>query len=412
MRTRGAFGMNALVRWLATPGAVIAAVVLTMAIRAIAAIAMPAPLESDSLAYFTMAKSFAEGGAMIDHFGQYAFYSPGYPMLLVPFFMIFAASAGVALAVNVALCGIACWLLIRIGTRLAGPVAGVIAGLAFAVWLPGILGATFVHKESLTTVLVLTFVHLILGLKDQARPEGQAVMAGATYGFGLLAGASSILIAAGALWAIFRLARHERAALLAFAGGALLCLVPWLTYTNSLFGKPVLTTNSGFNLYLGNNPAATGRFVSIADTPVGPHWQALLKGYGEDKASEALGAKAREWIAKNPGQAAGLATTKLGLFWAPNIPDRQELTASPAIGAIRLVDVAQHLIIMALGLWGLWLMRQREDARTVAIVMVAFWGVHALTYIITRYRDPVMPLMIAFAAIPVANWIAARRHVA
>jgi hypothetical protein len=287
-----------------------------------------------------------------------------------------------------------------------------IAGLAYAVWLPGIFGATFIHKESLTTLLVLVFVHMVLGLRDKARPEGQAVLAGAVYGFGLLAGASSILIAAGALWAIFRLVRREKAALLAFAGGALLCLVPWLTYTNSLFGKPVLTTNSGFNLYLGNNPAATGRFVSIADTPVGPHWQSLLKGYGEDEASDALGAKAREWIIANPAEAASLAATKLGLFWAPNIPDRQELTASPAIGAIRLVDVLQHLIIMALGLWGLWLMRRKEDARTVAIVIAAFWGVHSLTYIITRYRDPVMPLMIAFAAIPVANWLASKRQVA
>ncbi len=404
--------MNALVRWLATPSAVIAAVMLTMAIRAIAAIAMPAPLESDALAYFSMAESFADGGAMIDHFGQYAFYSPGYPMLLVPFFMLFGASAGAALTINILLAGLSCWLLIKIGARLAGPVAGVIAGLAFAVWLPGILNATFVHKECLTTLLVLAFVHLVLGLRDKARPEGQAVLAGAVYGFGLLAGASSILIAAGALWAIFRLARHDKAALLAFAGGALLCLVPWFTYTNSLFDKPVLTTNSGFNLYLGNNPAATGRFVSIANTPVGPHWQALLTAYGEDKASDALGTKAREWIAENPVEAARLAITKLGLFWAPNIPDRQELTASPAIGAIRLVDVAQHLIIMALGLWGLWQMRRREDARTVAIVIAAFWAVHALTYIITRYRDPIMPLMIAFAAIPVANWLAARRTVA
>ncbi len=388
------------------------AVALTMAVRALAAFAMPAPLESDALAYFTMARSFAEDGAMVDQFGQNAFYSPGYPMLLVPFFIAFGAFANVALAINVALSGLACWLLIKIGTRLAGPVAGVIAGLALAVWLPGIFGATFVHKESLTTALVLAFVQLTLGLRDKAKPEGYAVMAGAAYGFGLLAGASSILIAAGALWTIFRLARHEKAALLAFGGGALFCLVPWLTYTDSLFGKPVLTTNSGFNLYLGNNPAATGRFVSIADTPVGPQWQSLLANHGEAKASEALRADARDWIMTNPVEAARLAAVKLGLFWAPNIPDTQELTASPAIGAIRLVDVAQHLIIMVLGLWGLWQMRRREDAWTVTIVIAAFWGVHALTYIITRYRDPMMPLMIVFAAIPVANWLASKRQVA
>lgn len=404
--------MTGLARWLATPGAAIVAIVLTIAIRSLAALSMPAPLESDALAYVTMARSFAEGGAMQDHFGQFAFYSPGYPMLLVPFFIILGASAGVALAVNVALGAISCWLLAKIGSRIGGPVAGTIAGFAFAVWFPGILGATFVHKESLTTALVLACVHLILGLRDEARPEGQAALAGAAYGLGLLAGASSILIAAAALWVIFRLARHEKAALLAFAGGALLCLVPWLTYTDSLFGKPVLTTNSGFNLYLGNNPAATGRFVSIADTPVGPQWHALLAAEGEAKAAETLGTMARDWIVANPAEAVSLGATKLGLFWAPNIPDPQELTASPAIGAIRIIDVAQHLIIMALGLLAMWRMRARDEARTVALVIAAFWAVHALTYIIVRYRDPVMPLMIAFAAIPVANWLSSRKATA
>lgn len=46
-----------------------------------------------------------------------------------------------------------------------------------------------------------------------------------------------------------------------------------------------MNTNGGFNLYLGNNPAATGFFVSIADTLKGD-----LRGtnYEEQQANSVL----------------------------------------------------------------------------------------------------------------------------
>jgi hypothetical protein len=127
------------------------------------------------------------------------------------------------------------------------------------------------------------------------------------------------------------------------------------------------------------------------------------------EAAEILGQQAREWIAANPATAAGLAVKKLGLFWVPNMPDAAELSADKITSIARIIDVAQHMLIMALGLWGLWTLRKRHDARLIGIAIGGFWVVHALTYIIVRYRDPVMPLLIALAAVVVAQWMTGKK---
>ena len=38
-------------------------------------------------------------------------------------------------------------------------------------------------------------------------------------------------------------------------------------------------------------------------------------------------------------------------------------------------------------------------------MIAGFWLIHAAAYIIPRYRDPAIPLLIVMAAIPVAAWI-------
>lgn len=78
------------------------------------------PLESDALAYFTMARGLAEHGVLADQFGQHVFYSAGYPLLLAPFFAIFGSSVTTALAVNILLTVASLWLLYRLTHLLSG----------------------------------------------------------------------------------------------------------------------------------------------------------------------------------------------------------------------------------------------------------------------------------------------------
>src|SRR3546814_12014499 len=99
-------------------------------------------------------------------------------------------------------------------------------------------------------------------------------------------------------------ARHSFApafsAGLCFIVGATLMLAPWLYATNQMVGRPVLTTNAAFNLSLGNNPAATGKFVSIAATPLAKEWNATRLRLGQVGHSDPLHAQAPGGVHHKP----------------------------------------------------------------------------------------------------------------
>ncbi len=392
-----------------------AVIILTVCVRFAAQHFMPSPVESDSKIYFAMAQGLASGDVMRDIFGQIAFYSPGYPLLLAPLFIVFGSNAGVALAFNLLLSAFTVGLLCRVTMRLSGSWrAAMLAGIGYAIWIPAILHATLLSKENVSLPLMLGFVMALLNLLKGDRPLFWAASAGLIYGASILTGASALLIILG--FGIVLYERHGRTnysfwgkQVLAFVAGVLLLIAPWMLHTNAYLGKAVLTTNSGFNLYLGNNPAATGSFVGIENTPAGPDWNRLRAREGEWAASAKLGNEAKAYMLAHPERTILLAFKKLCLFWTPNIPDAADYAANPKIVAIRWIDVAQHILILLFGLWAMFAFtRNSPKIRIVVCVVVSFWALHAATYNIVRYREPVMPLMLALASVSVARIIERR----
>ena len=393
---------------------------LALALRLAAHFALPQPLQSDGLAYFTLAQHLAAGDWPSDNLGQHAFYSIGYPLVLAPFFALLGASTGVAFAVNLALAMLAGWLVALVARACALPrPAQQLALLGYALWLPGIWNCTLIARENLSTPLLLLLVWLALRLSRQPS-LASAALAGLAWAAALLAGSSALPLLAAPLLAIAIGARWRPRAmgapLLALLAAAALMLAPWSWATRQMLGHPILSTNSGFNLYLGNNPSATGRFVSIAATPVGPQWQAMRARLGESGATSDLGQRALVWMRAHPAQVARLTAIKLALFWAPNLPDAQDFALSRAVACVRLFEVIQYLLFLALAL--LAIARQGIAPAPRAILLAAitgFWALHGLAYIIERYRDPVMPLLIILAAAALARLAPphkARAHVA
>src|SRR3546814_8820818 len=94
----------------------------------------------------------AERGELADMYGQKAFYSAGYPLLLAPFFKALGSSVGAAIAVNLLLCAVSIWLIHRLTLALSGNRgAGLIAAAVYALWFPGLWNATMLAKENLST---------------------------------------------------------------------------------------------------------------------------------------------------------------------------------------------------------------------------------------------------------------------
>lgn len=388
---------------------------VAVAVRALAMLVLGPELRSDGLGYFTMARSLAETGVITDQFGQHTFFSPGYPLLLTPFFRVFGAGTPVAHFINLGLAAVSTALVWRLVQALGGSrLAALLGALAFAVWLPAIWNAADLAKENLSTPLLLGFtlccVHITQGRTDW-RTVG---LAGLAYGAGLLVGTSIILT--GAAFAVaLAIALHRTPAaglrrLAVFGGAALLVLSPWLAASNAMIGRPVITTNGPFNLYIGNNPAANGHFLSIRDTPIGSVWHARIAVLGEAGTSDWLSGQVIGWVKANPGTATALAIKKLGLFWAPNLPDGTDFAESRLLAGLRTIDLVQWAAILVLA--GIALFRRDFDRRlrwTIAALVAGFWLIHGATYIIPRYRDPIMPVLIALAALTAAAWLERRR---
>lgn len=369
--------------------------------------------EGDPLSYFTMAKSLVEDGRMFDQFGNHAFMSAGYPLLLAPFFAFFGSSLPVALAVNMLLTAISMGLVYQLTIALrARRETGLVAAAIFAVWFAGIWNASTLAKENLSTPLLLAMALCAIVIARGEKPRSVALVAGLLWGASLIAGGSSLplcLSVGVALILVWRRKGRFAPAFnsgLCFMLGAGVLLAPWLYATNAMVGRPVLTTNAPFNLYLGNNPAATGKFVSIADTPLAGGWEHERHELGEIGNADRLQREALDWIATNSGRFAELTALRLAYFWEPNMPDADDFASSKVISSIRVFEVLQYLFIVGAGLLAF---RSRqiasEDKWIIAAMIVGFWLIHAIIYIIMRYRDPIMPLLMVMAAIPITDWL-------
>ena len=367
------------------------------AIRVAAIIVLAGPPVSDGLAYHTMAITLAQGGPMVDNFGNRLFYSAGYPLLLAIAYAVGGSSPLAGHSLNLALAIASGALVYRVARQLgASRAISAITVSAFALWLPGIWNGAMLARENLTVPLVLAVTS---GTIDLVQRRRGAFATGTAWVAGLIGATASAGVLLGPLSAI--LGRKSPRLALALVAGIALAFAPWAIATHTTFGSVKLTSNSGFNLYLGNNPAATGSFVSIADTPAGPEWHSLLSSSGEFGASDELGRTARAWVAAQPQAALALAMKKLALFWAPNIPDAKDWQASRVISAVRLFEVAQYAALVLAGLAGLIALAQRNVLLALAIsaVIVGFWVPHMFAYIITRYRDPVMPVLLVLAMV-------------
>lgn len=371
---------------------------------------------SDELAYLKMAHHLVEGTTVSDVSGLAAFYNIGYPLfVLAPLEMLFGPSlqaVRVANAVLSVLTCLMCWQLARLAG--AGRPGRLLAAAAWALYLPASVYSAYILKEGLMGLLITTWLCLGLHLAAGGRWRS-AALAGLLCGVLALVGNAGLAVLPAVLWGLWAGRRSWQdltLKLAAFGVTAALVATPWLLRNERVLGHAVLNTNGGFNLYLGNNPAATGMFVSVADTPMAKQWYDTLKT-SEFDASAGLKQAAVAWIQAHPTEFAGLAIKKLGLFWMPPL-HAGEGPSSASERAARGIWAAEYLVLLTLALGSLFLKwRGLADARIPLVASLALYsGVHMLFYVIFRYRESIMPLVCVLAALATGQiwqWWRARR---
>ena len=358
--------------------------------------------ESDELAYQSMALNLIAGHGIVDNLGNRAMYNMGYPLfVLAPAFLLSGGKLLAARLLNLILGGVSIFLSYAVAKQAGGGrIARLAAAALWALYLPASIYAVYLAKENLMTPLMLGVMWCALRMLAAPRLR-TGIVCGLLLGLLALVGNAALSLGGAVLVALLLGAGPLRQKLL--SGLAILLVAgavvaPWALRNQAVLGAPVLNTNGGFNLYLGNNPNATGWFMSIADTPHAKDWEALRKT-GEVHASEVLKQDAVAWIKADPGRFLALAARKAIYFWTPPFHQGQG-PQSTTETAVRLLWMIQFVLIGLAALASL--ASRRLLSRPTLILWLAVAGytsVHMLFYVIFRYREPIMPLMGILAAL-------------
>jgi hypothetical protein len=358
----------------------------------------------DYLNYLTMASNLADGNGLVDRFGNLALMSGGYPYFLYSLFLVAGKSLSAAKLANVALGVVSVLLLYRLGTLGFGSKAvGFVGATFWSFYAPSITYCGLLAKENLMIPMMIGLLILLTELVRGRRPMAMATAAGGLLGLLLVVAAADLMMAPVALVTIAasRQSWKGKAASLALFGlAAVVALSPWLVRTYRLFGRPLLTTSGGMNLWMGNRPGAGPMFEGIPGFvgETGMTWRELKAKFGEEPADRIAKSEAIAYMKSHPRETLTLMARKFVAFWYPPV-HRAEAEESKAALLARKVWLAQYVLIGVLALIGLAASRRDFAGSWPILLTIALYViVHMLIYVTFRYRLAIEPLVDLLAA--------------
>ncbi len=371
-------------------------------------------LFSDALAYDAWAQRIAAG----NWWGDGVFYqAPLYPYFLATIYSIFGRDLLIVRGIQIALGAASCVLLALAGRAFFSRRVGIAAGLLLALFPTAVFYDGLIQKAS----LALFFMTALLAALGRCRDGPRAVwcvVSGALLGcFALVFENALVLGPVVLIWLALGFgeapARRRFACVALFAAGGLLILLPVAVRNKRVGDELVLTTAQfGPNFYIGNNRNATGLYA------------ALLPGRGDAaferrdavKLAEAeLGRQlspkevSRYWTRKaladirsDPRRWGRLLITKWLLVWnRVEIADAEDMdTYQDASALLRGLNTVLHLGVIcpmaALGVYLTW--SQRRNLWLLYLVVLAIALSVTMFFVFGRYRFPMTPVLILFAA--------------
>jgi len=334
---------------------------------------------------------------------------------LYPFFMagvfesfgIFSRTSAVVLELfQTLISALTCVAVYALGKRLYSPKVGLLASLLFAVY-PGAIyfSVEKIWSTALFALLVIVLLLMILRLRDRPRPREGLALGGM---LGLITLLDPVVL--GLLpYALLRLWRDgvgDRRVIAKTIAVILvsLCLVaaPWLARNHAVFGRFVfIKSNFGHELYLGNNVASDGFYdPRLNEELEGPIPTALLTAAERDTllnanevvANELYLRRGLDFIAGHPLRFLELTFRRVVIFWTRHRPVTGWLDEAWTAGGVATFALAVAGLLLGRGLC-------HRDRRLVAGCLLWFPLAYYLTIAgLSRYRFPVEPVLVVFAA--------------
>ena len=361
----------------------------------------------DAHSYMAQARQLAEGSWV----GDKPFWQPPlYPYFLASIYAVSGDLLWTPRCIQFLLGAASCALVFALGRQVFGTRVGLLAGGMACLYGPSI----YFEGELLPTALAV-FLNLLLLfiLLQPGRGWRQALAAGLVQGLAIVAvpNAAGLAFCAG-LWywkSAERAVRGKLAWCLLFAAAAS-AVVGAVTARNWVVSGEFipLSWNGGVNFYLGNHPEYD-RLVAIRP---GPAWEALMEqpvaaghvGYAERSAY--FYRQASDWIARAPGDFVRLLGYKAFLLVrGEEIKRNQDVyfartyswLLSGLLWKIHHLAVPFGLLgpLAAVGMVLAW--RRRPQAGLLLLCIGAYSASLLLFFVTSRYRLPLVPLLLPFA---------------
>ena len=381
-------------------------------------------LLGDARGYDEWARRLAGG----DWVGTDVFYqAPLYPYVLGVLYKLFGHDLLIVRIVQAAIGSASCALLALTGERLFSRRVGLIAGLALALYAPAILFDALLQKSVLDMFFVCLGLWLIsLVVNGFAARRSWFALGLAMGGLALTRENALSLIAVIVVFAVVqkgsevfgRVQNHSepfRTAqnLVGFLVGLAVVLLPVAIRNYSVGGGFYLTTSQfGSNLYIGNHAGADGTYSSIrfgrgapeferqdatevAEQAVGhPLTPSEVSTYWTDRAIGFMTSRPGEWLALT-GRKILLLVNRSEMLDTESQESYAEWSwPLRVLGWIGHFGVLVPLAV--LGVIVTW--PERRRLWILYAMALAYAASVVMFYVFARYRYPLVPLLILFAA--------------
>ena len=370
-------------------------------------------LAADSADYERLAQKILAGDTLDEAF---VYQNPLYPFFLAALHAMFGPGTLPVLAVQACLGAISCALLYSIGRTTFGhrvglTAAGLQASYGILIFFSGLLLTT-----SLVVFLLLAAMSTLLAAQRRERPW-MFLLAGALFGLVML-GRPNALVLLIFLPLAFpltkrpgRASRNPLAHLGVFLLGAALTVAPAAARNHAINGQlSPFPAIGGINFYIANNAEATGRLTSppgVSHAPVTQiHTSIALaeEATGASltpaEASAYWRARGFEYLLSEPRSALSLYLRKARLFWqAEEIPLNVHYELYRTLTPILRLPWLGFGFIAPLALLGIGLAsRRRENPALLLVVVLGYFAAALPFFVSARYRLPVVPFLILYAA--------------
>lgn len=195
--------------------------------------------------------------------------------------------------------------------------------------------------------------------------------------------------------------------------GLAVVLLPVLARNYAVTGGIYLTTSQfGPNFYIGNNPASDGTYMSLRPGRGAPEYErqdatelaerALQRTLTPAEVSSYWTGRALGVIADRPADWLALTARKVALLWNASemLDTESQETYEDYSPVLRVLAVAGHFGVLVplavVGLIAAWPDRRR--LWPVAAMFAAYAASVVMFYVFARYRFPLVPFLVLFAA--------------